>query len=147
MGKALGAIFEVAGLVLGLYFIWPDIAFFFKTIAATGDAERLTFLKILEKGEHMLIYSSLVLLPGMHFFDKILGHKAYSALTVLLFAALTLVFAPILHASLIEGYAFLITQRKVWASLAIPAAIFVIVSINWLMAFSEMYRLAKVAGK
>ncbi len=147
MGSVLSVIFQVAGLVLGVYMIWPDIDFFVKISSAVGDAGRLTFLKALEIGEHTLLYSSLVLMPAMHLLSKILGHKLYSALTVLLFSGLSVVFARILHASLIDGYAFFISQHQVWPSIARPAAIFAIVSGNWLVAFAEMYRVAKVAGK
>jgi len=147
MGKVLSAIFQIAGLVLGVYMILPDFQFFVKTSSAAGDAGRLTFLKALEIGEHALLYSSLVLLPAMHLLHKILDHKLQSALAVLLFSALSVIFVRTLHASLIDGYAFFISQHQVWSSLARPAAIFVIVSGIWLIAFAEMYRAAKVGGK
>jgi hypothetical protein len=118
-----------------------------KINTSTGDAGRLAFMQTLERGEHALLYLTLVLLPAMHFLNKILGHKFYSALTVLLFSVLCVLFARILHTSLIDGYVFFISKHKVWESIARPAVIFAIVAGNWLIAFSEMYRLAKVAGK
>ncbi len=152
MGRALIAIFEIAGLVLGVYFIRPDIAYFVKASTGTpahaaGDAARWPFTQTLERGEHTLLYGTLILLPAMYFLNKILGHKFYSALAVLLFSALCVVFAQVLHASFIDGYVFFISKNRVWASIARPAAIFVVVAGNWLIAFGEMYRVAKVAGK
>ncbi len=150
MGKVLNLIFEIAGLVLGVYFIWPDVAYFRNTGApaiAAGNAAALPFTPLLEKGEHALLSLTLILLPAMYFLKKVLGNKFYSALVVLLFSALCVVFALVLHASLIDGYVFLISKNKVWTSIARPAAIFVIVAGNWLIAFAEMYRVVKVAGK
>ncbi len=147
MVRGLWTIFEVMGLVLGVYMIWPDIAFFVQMSGAAGEAGGLTFPEALKRGEHALLYGALVLLPVMHFLKKYLGHKFHSALIVLLFSTLCVLFAQILHASLIDGYVFLISQQKAWNSIVRPAAIFFIVAGNWLTAFSEMYRVVKVAGK
>lgn len=156
MGRFLSVIFGIAGLVLGIYFIWPDVVYFLKTgtaalpvVAAGGqhDAGRSTFLRSLETGEHALLYAALILLPAMYFLHKFLAHKLYSALVVLVFSVLCVLFAHILHASIIDGYVFFISQRRQWASIARPAAVFVIVAGNWLIAFAEMYRVVKVAGK
>lgn len=147
VGKVLSVIFEVAGLALSVYMIWPDIAFFVNASSAAGEAASLPFLKLLERGEHALLYGTLVLLPAMYFLQKIAGHKFYSALAVLLFSALCALFAQVLHASIIDGYVFVISEYKVWNSIARPAAIFFIVAGCWLLTFSEIYRVVKVAGK
>jgi hypothetical protein len=147
MGKVLSTIFQVAGLALGVYMIWPNITFYVQAGSADGAAARVTLLQALERGEHTLLYLSLVLLPATHLLKDNLGHKFHSALVVLLFSALCVLFARILHASFIDGYVFLISKRQVWNSIARPAAIFFVVAGNWLIAFSAMYRAVKVAGK
>lgn len=147
MGRGLGVLFEILGLVLGAYMIWPDIGFFIRADDAAGGAGRLTFLDALERGEHMLLYGTLVLLPALHVSKDHIGHKLHSALVVFLFSVLCVLFARTLHASLIDGYAFCITQQKVWSSIARPAAFFAIIAGTWLAAFSEMYRMVKIGGK
>jgi hypothetical protein len=147
MGRILSAIFQAAGLALGLYMIWPDIAFYVQTSSADGGAGRLTLLQTLERGEHIFLYLTLVLLPAVRLLKEHLGHKLYSVLEVFLFAALSVLLARTLHASFIDGYVFLISKHQVWNSIARPAAIFFIVAGNWLIAFLGIYRAVKVAGE
>ncbi len=142
MGRVLSLIFEIAGLGLGVYRIWPEAVYF---LSAAQEA-RLSFTNALEAGERILLSFSLALLPLMYPLRKVLGNKLYSALAVLVFSGLCVVLAQILHASIVDGYVFFISRNKNWVSLARPAAVLVIVAGNWLIAFAEMYRVAKVAG-
>ncbi|HWR71949.1 MAG TPA: hypothetical protein VN604_02140 [Nitrospirota bacterium] len=147
MGKGLSTIFEAMGLVLGVFMIWPDIEFIMQASGAPGGVRSLTFLEALKRGEHALLYGTLILLPAMHFLKKYLGHKLSSALIVLFFSALSVLFAKILHTALINGYVFLLAQQKAWNSIARPAAVFSIIACNWLIGFIEMYRMAKIGGR
>ncbi len=143
MGGVLSLIFQIAGLGLGVYRIWPEAVY----LLSAAQEERLFFMRALEAGERILLYFTLVLLPFVYPLKKVLGNKFYSALAVLVFSGLCVVLAQVLHASIVDGYVFFISRNKHWVSLAQPAAIFVIVAGNWLIAFAEMYRVAKVAGK
>ncbi len=143
MGEVLSLIFQIAGLWLGVYRIWPEAAYLLRA----AQEARLFFSPALEAGERVLLYFTLVLLPLMHPLRKVLGNKLSSALAVLVFSGLCVVLAHVLHASIIDGYVFSISVKKNWVSLARTAAVFVIVAGNWLIAFAEMYRTAKVAGK
>lgn len=143
MGRVLSLIFQIAGLGLGVYRIWPDAVY----LLSAAQEARLSFTHALEAGERILLYFTLVLLPLMYPLRKVLGNKLYSALAVLVFSGLCVVLAQVLHASIVDGYVFFISLNRHWVSLARPAAVFVIVAGNWLIAFAEMYRVAKVAGK
>ncbi len=83
----------------------------------------------------------------MHFLKKYLGHKLFSALIVLLFSGVCVLFAEALHTALMDGYVFLMSQKKAWNQIMRPAAIFAIIACNWLVAFIEMYRMAKIGGR
>ena len=135
-------IFQIAGLGLGIYRIWPDAAYL-ASQAGTG----LTFMRVFEAGERILLSCALVLLPFMATLRQVSGNKLFSALTVLVFSGLSIILAHVLQASIVDGAVFFITVNKDWASLARPGAVFVIVAGNWLIAFSEMYRVVRVAGK
>jgi len=143
MGRVLSLIFQIAGLGLGVYRIWPEAVY----LLSAAQEARLSFTHAFESGERILLYFPLVLLPLMHPLRKVLGNKLYSALAVLVFSGLCVVLAQVLHASIVDGYVFFISLNKHWVSLARPAAFFVIVAGNWLIAFAEMYRVAKVAGQ
>jgi hypothetical protein len=143
MGGVLSLIFQIAGLGLGVYHTWPEAVY----LLGAAQEERLSFMRALEAGERILVYFTLVLLPLLYPLRKVLGNKLYSALAVLVFSGLCVILAQILHASIVDGYVFFISLNKNWGSLARPAAVFVIVVGNWLIAFAEMYRVAKVAGK
>ncbi len=143
MDKGVSILFKIAGLVVGLAFLRPDIAYFLKA----GSGAYVPFLQAAERGGHALASLSLVLLPVPDLLKKYLGHKFRSALVVLLFAGLSIVLARVLHASLTDGYVFVISQHKIWTSIAGPAAVFLIVAGNWLILFAGMWRVAKVAGE
>ena len=143
MGSVLSLIFQIAGSGLGVYRIWPEATYFLGAAQET----RLSFTHALEAGERILLSFTLVFLPLMYPLRKVLGNRLYSALAVLVFSGLCVVLAQVLHASIVDGYVFSISQSRRWVSLARPAAVFVIVAGNWLIAFAEMYRVAKVAGK
>lgn len=143
MGSVLSLIFQIAGLWLGAYRIWPEAVYFLGVAQGT----RLSFTHALEAGEQILLSFTLVLLPFMYPLRKILGNRLSSALAVLVFSGLCVVLAQVLHASIVDGYVFSISLSRHWVSLARPAAVFVIVAGNWLIAFVEMYRVVKVAGK
>jgi len=139
--------------------IWPPRNISRKSLGASAamtGTKVTSLLKIhevrlvpmmMEAGERILLYFTLVLLPLIYPLKKVLGNKLYSALAVLVFSGLCVVLAQVLHASIVAGYVFFISMNRHWASLAQPAAVFVIVAGNWLIAFAEMYRVAKVAGK
>jgi hypothetical protein len=107
----------------------------------------VTFTRLLGAGEYSVLYCTLIVLPVMYYLGKILWHNMYSALVVLVFAGLCVLFAQILHTSVIDGYVFYLSQKKQWADLAWPAAVLIIVAVNWFMAFGEIYRVVQVAGK
>ncbi len=153
MGRILKLIFNIAGVGVGVFFIWTEVSYLlnatYDVAAAAGpqqEAARLTFTRALEAAEHMLLYLTLVLLPVMYYLGKILWHNMYSALVVLVFAGLCVLLAQIIHASVIDGYVFYLSQKKQLPDLARPAAVLIIVAGNWFMAFGEMYRVVKVAG-
>jgi hypothetical protein len=154
METVLKLIFNIAGVGVGVFFIWSEAGFLlnasyaavFGTGAQQGTA-RLTFTRLLEAGEHSLLYLTLIVLPVMYYLSKILWHKMYSALVVLVFAGLCVLLAQIIHTSVIDGYVFYLSQKKQWADLAWPSAVLIIVTVNWFMAFGEMYQVVKVAGK
>lgn len=143
MGRVLTWIFQSAGLGLGVYRIWPEAAYLLTAIQEKG----LLFTRALDAGERILLYLTLVLLPAMYPLKNVLGNKLYSFLVVLIFSGLCVVLAQILHASIVDGYVFFLSQKKDWVPLVQPAAIFVIVAGLWLIAFAEMYRVVKVAAK
>src|SRR4030067_937816 len=147
-------IFNIAGVGVGVYFIRSEVSYLFNTTYAavfgTGvqqETARLTFTRLLEAGEHSLLYLTLIVLPVMYYLSKILWHKLYSALVVLVFAGLCVLLAQIVHASVINGYVFYLSQQKQWADLAWPAAVLIIVTVNWFMAFGGRYRGVSGAGK
>lgn len=143
MASVLTLIFQIAGLGLGIYRIWPDAAYLLAASQTTG----LTFLRVFEAGERILLSCALVLVPFMATLKHVLGNKSFSVLTVLVFSGLCIILAHVLHASIVDGYVFFISVNKNRASLARPAAVLVIVAVNWFIAFAEMYRMAKVSGK
>ena len=143
MGRVLSWIFQSAGLGLGVYRIWPEAAYFLTAMQDKG----LSFTRALEAGERILLYLPLVLLPAMYPLRNVLGNKLYSFLVVLVFSGLCVVLAQVLHASIVDGYIFFLSQKRDWVPLVLPAAIFVIVAVIWLIAFAEMYRVVKVAAK
>ena len=147
MGKGLSTTFEVMGLVLGVFMIWPDIEFIMQAGGAPGGVRSMTFFDALKKGEHALLYGTLILLPLMHFLKKYLGHKLSSALIVLLFSGLSVLFAKVLHAALIDSYVFLLAQQKAWGSVVRPTTVFSIIACNWVIVFVEMYRAARIGWK
>lgn len=154
MGKWLRWAFNIAGLGVGVFFIWSRAMGLFNPphavpvpAGASQDAAGLTFSRLLEAAEQSLLYLTLVLFPVMYLLGKLIWHKLYSALAVLLFAGLCVLFAQTLHASIIDGYVFFLAQSKHWDELVRPAAIFIVVMANWFMAFVEMYTVVKVAGK
>src|SRR3990172_7351945 len=147
-------ILNIAGVGVGVYFIRSEVSYLFNaTYAAafgTGvqqETARLTFTRLLGAGEHSLLYLTLIVLPVMYYLSKILSHKLYSTLVVLVFAGLCVLFAQIIHTSIVDGYVFYLSQKKQWADLAWPAAVLIIVTVNWFMAFGEIYRAVNVAGK
>jgi hypothetical protein len=144
MASVLTLIFQIAGLGLGIYRIWPDAAYL---LAASQAGTGLTFMRVFEAGERILLSSALVLVPFLSTLKQVLGTKFFSVLTVLVFSGLSVILAHVLHASIVDGYVFFISLNKNWVSLARPAAVLVIVAVNWLIAFAEMYRLVRVAGK
>jgi hypothetical protein len=133
-------IFQIAGLGLGIYRIWPEAA----SLLGAGAP---TVMHTFEAGGSILLSCSLVLLPFMATVKPVMGNKLYSALTVFIYSGLCVILAHILRSSFVDGYVFFITVHKNWASLARPFAVLVIVFVNWLIAFHEMYRVVKVAGK
>ncbi len=154
MGKILRLIFNIAGVGAGVFFIWNEVSYLLNATyglaAAAGpqqEAARLTFTRVLEAVEHALLYLTLVLLPVMYYLGKVLWQNMYSALVVLVFAGLCVLLAQIIHASVIDGYVFYLSQKKNWPDLAWPAAVLIIVAGNWIMAFAEMYRVVKVGGR
>ncbi len=153
MGIVLKWIVTIAGVGVGVFFIRSEAGYLLHaTYAAafnTGaqqEAARLTFTRLLEAGEHSLLYLTLIVLPVMYYLGKILWHGLYSALVVLVFAGLCVLFAQIIHASVVDGYVFYLSQKKQWVDLVRPAAVLIIVAVNWFMAFGEIYRVVKVAG-
>ncbi len=153
MGIVLKWIFTIAGVGVGVFFIRSEAGYLLNaTYAAafsTGaqqETARSTFTRLLEAGEYSLLYLTLIVLPVMYYLSKILWHNLYSALVVLVFAGLCVLLAQIIHTSVIDGYVFYLSQKKQWVDLAWPAAVLIIVTVNWFMAFGEMYRVVKVAG-
>ena len=154
METVLKLIFNIAGVGVGVFFIWSEAGFLLHATYAAAfgagaqqETARLTFTRLLEAGERSLLYLTLIVLPVMYYLSKILWHKLYSALVVLVFAGLCVLLAQIVHASIIDGYVFYLSQKKQWADLAWPAAVLIIVTVNWFMAFGEMYRVVSGAGK
>ncbi len=143
MGKVLSLLFQIAGLGVGVYRIWPEAMY----LLGAAQETRLTFVHALEAVERILLSFALVLLPFVAPLKEVLGNRFHSALAVLVFSGLCVVLAPVLHASIVDGYVFYLSQNRHWISIARPAAILVVVAVNWLIAFSEMYRVVKVAGK
>ncbi|HSQ77405.1 MAG TPA: hypothetical protein VLN91_00800 [Nitrospirota bacterium] len=144
MVSLFSLLFQIAGLGIGIYRIWPDAAYLLAVSqAGTGP----TFMNAIEAGERILLSCALVLLPFMATLKLVMGNKFWSALTVLVFSGLSVILAHVLHDSIIDGYVFFLSQKRHWISIARPAAIFAVVSINWLIAFDDMYRVVKVAGK
>ena len=154
MEMVLKLIFNIAGVGVGVFFIWNEAGYLLNATYAGAfsagpqqETARLTFTRLLEAGEHSLLYLTLILLPVMYYLSKIVWHKMYSALVVLVFAGLCVLLAQIVHTSIIDGYVFYLSQKRQWADLAWPAAVLIIVAVNWFMAFGEMYRVVNVAGK
>ncbi len=154
MGRVLKLIFNIAGVGVGGFFIWTEISYLlnasFSIAPGAGpqqEAARLTFTRLLEAGEHLLLYFTLIVLPVMYYLGKILWHNLYSALVVLVFAGLCVLIAQIIHTSVIDGYVIYLSHKKQWADFAWPAAVLVVVAVNWFMAFSEMYRVVQVGGR
>jgi hypothetical protein len=154
MGRVLKLVFNIAGVGVGVFFIWNEVSYLlnasYSLMMSAGpqqEAARVTFTRLLEAVEHSLLYCTLIVLPVMYYLSKILWHNMYSALVVLVFAGLCVLFAQILHTSVIDGYVFYLSQKNQWAGLAWPAAILIIVAVNWFLAFSEMYRVVQVAGR
>jgi hypothetical protein len=135
---------EIAGAAVGTYLLWPDAALL---LASGKGDEYLTFQQMVAKGGHALPYLSLVLLPLLRFLKKFLGHKFHSAMAVLFFSGLSVVLARSLHPLIMDAYVFIISEHRVWASMAGPATIFVVIAANWAAAFAELYRVTKVAGE
>lgn len=153
MGKVLKLIFNIAGVGVGVFFIWTEVEYIFNTSAvvaiagAPQEAARFGFTRMLEAAEHVLLYFTLVLLPLMYYLGKILWHDMYSALVVLVFSGLCVIFAQTLHSSAINGYVFYLSQNRNVPDLVRPAAVLIIIAGNWFMAFGEMYRVVKVGGE
>jgi hypothetical protein len=154
MEMVLKLIFNIAGVGVGAFFIWNEVSYLLNATYAGAfsagpqqETARLTFTRLLEAGEHSLLYLTLIVLPVMYYLSKIVWHKMYSALVVLVFAGLCVLLAQIIHTSIIDGYVFYLSQKKQWADLAWPAAVLIIVAVNWFMAFGEMYRVVNVAGR
>ncbi len=142
MVSVLTLIFQIAGLGLGIYRIWPEAGYLHGVVeAGTG----LPFMRTFEAGERILLSFSLVLIPFMSTLKEVTGSRSHGTLKVLVFSGLCVIMAHVLHASIIDGYVFYISQHRQWISLALPAGIFVVVAVNWLIAFAEI-RVA-LAGK
>ncbi len=154
MGIVLKWLFTIAGVGVGVFFIWTEAGYLLNasyslatSAGSQQEATRVTFTRLLEAGEHSLLYCTLIILPVMYYLSKILWHNMYSALVVLVFAGLCVLLAQIIHTSIIDGYVFYLSQKKQWVDLAWPAAVLIIVTVNWIMAFGEMYRVVRVAGQ
>jgi hypothetical protein len=154
MGRVLKLIVNIAGVGVGVFFIWTEVSYLlhasYSLMTSAGpqqEAARVTFTRLLEAVEHSVLYCTLIVLPVMYYLGKVLWHNMYSALVVLVFAGLCVLFAQILHTSVIDGYVFYLSQKKQWHDLAWPAAVLITVAVNWFMAFSEMYRVVQVAGR
>ena len=142
MVSLLTLIFQIAGLGLGIYRIWPEAVY----LHAAAQAETgLAVTSAIEAGEHILLSFSLVLLPFMDTLNAVTGSRFYGALKVLVFSGLCVIMAHVLHSSIIDGYVFYLSQNRQWISLALPAGVFVVVAVNWLIAFAELRR--AIAGK
>ncbi len=135
-------IFQIAGLGLGIYRIWPDAA---HLLAASQAGTGLTFMRVFEAGERILLSFSLVLIPFMSTLKEVMGTRSHGTLKVLVFSGLCVIMAQLLHASIIDGYVFYLSQNRHWISIALPAAILVVVVVNWLIAFAEIR--GALAGK
>jgi hypothetical protein len=142
MASVLTLIFQIAGLGLGIYRIWPDAAYLLSVSqAGTG----LTFMRAFETGERILLSFSLVLVPFLSTLKEVMGTRSHGTLKVLVFSGLCVIMAHVLHASIIDGYVFSLSQHRHWISIVRPAGIFLIVAVNWLIAFAEMR--GALAGK
>jgi hypothetical protein len=137
-------LFQIAGLGLGLYRIWPDAAYL---LAVSQAGTWPTLLNAIEAGERILLSCALVLLPFMAVLKPVMGNKFWSTLTVLVFSGLSVILAHVLQASIVDGIVLFLSQNRHWISIARPAAIFVVVLVNWLIAFDDMYRGVKISGK
>ncbi len=135
MASVLTLIFQILGLGLGIYRIRPDAAYL---LAASQAGTGLTFMRAFEAMEHILLSFSLVLIPFMSTLEAVMGTRSHGALKVLVFSGLSVIMAHVLHATIIDGYVFYLSQHRHWISLALPAGIFVVVAVNWLIAFAEM---------
>jgi len=138
MVSVLTLIFQIAGLGLGIYRIRPDAA----SLLGAGP---LTFMHVFEAGERILLSLSLVLIPFMSTLKEVMGSRLHGTLTLLVFSGLCVIMAHVLHASIIDGTVFYLSQHRHWTSLALPAGIFVVVAVNWLIAFAEIRQ--ALAGK
>ncbi len=135
MASVLTLIFQIAALGLGIYRIWPEAVYIHGLLQAeTGP----TFPRGFEAGEHILLSLSLVLIPFMSTLKEVMGSRPYATLKVLIFSGLSVIMAHVLHSSVIDGYVFYLSQNRQWISLALPAAILLVVVVNWLIAFFEI---------
>jgi hypothetical protein len=142
MVSLLTLIFQIAGLGLGIYRIWPEAVY----LHAAAQAETgLAVTRVIEAGEHILLSFSLVLLPFMDTLNVMMGSRVYGALKVLVFSGLCVIMAHVLQSSIIDGYVFYLSQNRQWSSLALPAGVLAVVAVNWLIAFVEIRR--AIAGK
>ncbi len=138
MASVLTLLFQIAGLGLGIYRIWPDVV----PLLAAGQAGTVwTFPRAIETGERALTSLALIMLPFMATLKEVTGTRLYGTLKALVFSGLTIVTALVLHASINDGYAFSLSQDRQWISLSLPAGIFVVVLVNWLIAFAELRQL------
>ncbi|HEX9020662.1 MAG TPA: hypothetical protein VF903_05330, partial [Nitrospirota bacterium] len=115
MGKVLRLLFQIAGLGLGIYRIWPEAAYL---AGAAQAGTGLVFTRAFVAAERILLSFSLVLLPFMQPLKEVLGSWCHSALTALVFSGLCVILAPVLHESIIDGYVFFLSKNRHWASLA-----------------------------
>jgi hypothetical protein len=135
---------QIAGLGLGIYRIWPD-AVYLLGVSPAGAGP--TVMNVFMAGERILLSCALVLLPFMATLKRVMGNKSWSALSVLVFSGLCVILAHVLHVTIVDCYVFFLSQNQHWISLSRPFLIFTVVIVNWFIAFDEMHRVVKVAGK
>ncbi len=142
MASVLTLIFQIAALGLGIYRIRPEAVSLYTAVeAGRGLPLSLAF----GAGERILLSLSLVLIPFVSTLKEVMGTRSHGTLQVLIFSGLSVIMAHVLHASIIDGYVFYLTQHRQWISLALPAGIFAVVAVNWLIAFAEIR--GALAGK
>ncbi len=135
MASLLTLICQIAGFGLGIYRIWPDAA---HLLAAWQSGMTLTFMQSFEAGERILLSLSLILLPFMSTLKQVMGSRSHNTLTLLVFSGLCVIMAHVLHAAVINGYVFYLSQNRHWISAALPAGIFAVAAVNWLIAFADL---------